>query len=129
MITKETLINEIPTIWKELIGYEEFEKQYWDNIVNTLNATKYYPKFNDIFNSIKLINPNDVKVVIIGQDPYIKPNQAIGISFGVKNGLTIPPSLRNIYNEIINEYNLNIDIKKYLKKGDLSVLTKNGVLL
>ena len=129
MITKDILINEIPTIWKQFIGSDEFDKRYWDNIVSELNKCDFYPSLTDIFNSFKLINPNDVKVVILGQDPYIKPNQAIGISFGVKNGLNIPPSLRNIYNEIINEYNLDVDIKEYSKKGDLSILSSNGVLL
>ena len=95
MITKETLLNNLPNNWKEFIGKKQFERPYWDSIVNKLNEEQFYPLFEDIFKVFQLIEPKDVKVVIIGQDPYIKENQAHGLSFSVKNGFKIPPSLLN----------------------------------
>ena len=58
-----------------------------------------YPEKDNIYNALKLTPPEKVKVVILGQDPYINEGQANGLSFSVKDGITIPPSLRNIYRE------------------------------
>lgn len=129
IITKDELLSYLPIEWKQFIGYQEFEKSYWNTIVDKLNEDKFYPKLRNIFNVFNLINPNEVKVVVIGQDPYINKHQAIGMAFAVHNGLQIPPSLRNIFIEINNEYGLKKDIKKYNKKGDLTSLVKEGVLL
>lgn len=128
-ITVEQLINNIPILWREFIGEDELKKDYWLNIVNILNNKPFYPQFEDIFNCLKIIKPKDVKVIIIGQDPYIKEQQAIGLAFAVKDGLTIPPSLRNIYKEILREYDINKQLKEYNKHGDLSILSNEGVLL
>ena len=129
MLTKDDLIKLIPEPWKQFIGYDEFTKPYWDRIHSVLSSGEYYPAKENIFKSLEIIDPSDVKVVIIGQDPYINEHQAIGIAFGVKNGLQIPPSLRNIYKEIIDEYKMVVDIKKFTKRGDISKLAKEGVLL
>ena len=134
--SEQDIINMIPDEWKELCDKDIFKEFYWKNICSVLNANKFYPKHNDIFKAFELIKPQDVKVVIIGQDPYIKEDQAIGLSFAVKNGLTIPPSLRNIYKEIIKEYKpsfteeqVNKLLTKYSKKGDISKLCEQGILL
>jgi uracil-DNA glycosylase len=79
---------------------------------------------NDIFNSLKYASYNDVKVVIIGQDPYHEPGQAHGLSFSVKPGIAIPPSLLNIYKE------LETDLGCYIpNNGYLESWAKQGVLL
>ena len=134
--SEQDIINMIPKEWKELCDDNIFKEFYWKNIFNILNNNKFYPNKDNIFKALELIKPDDVKVVIIGQDPYIKENQAIGLSFAVQNGLTIPPSLRNIYKEIIKEYNPDYDnnainkiLNKYSKKGDISKLSEQGVLL
>lgn len=134
--SEQDIINMIPKEWKELCDDNIFKEFYWKNIFNILNNNKFYPNKDNIFKALELIKPNNVKVVIIGQDPYIKENQAIGLSFAVQNGLTIPPSLRNIYKEIIKEYKPDYDnntinkiLNKYSKKGDISKLCEQGVLL
>lgn len=132
MITKEQLLNNLPNEWKEFIGLEQFDRSYWNSIIYKLNEDEFYPSFNDIFKVFQLIKPKDVKVVIIGQDPYIKENQAIGLSFSVKNGLKIPPSLLNIFKELIAEYNIKDSkdlLTKMKTKGDLTELVNEGVLL
>ena len=67
----------------------EVRKQYKENIC--------YPPSNQIFNAFRQTHLNDLKIVIVGQDPYFKENQAMGLSFSVPKGQKIPPSLRNIY--------------------------------
>ena len=128
------LTNHIPTPWRELIGEDELNKPYWSNIINILNSSPFYPPTKDIFRSLSLVEPSQVKCIIIGQDPYIKEGQANGLSFSVNNGMSIPPSLRNIYNEIMLEYAIDKNkiptyIKQFSKHGDLTPLAKQGVLL
>ena len=84
-----------------------------------------YPPRKLMFNAFKLTPLSDVKVVIIGQDPYHEPGQAMGLSFSVPVGVEVPPSLINIYKEIQNEYHYSMD----MKNGDLTYLAKQGVLL
>lgn len=84
-----------------------------------------YPPRKDMFNAFKYTPLEKVKVVIIGQDPYPNPNQAMGIAFSVPNGVILPPSLRNIYKEIELEY----PGKKIKSSGDLRYLSTQGVLL
>ena len=78
-----------------------------------------------MFNAFKYCTVNDLKVVIIGQDPYHEPHQAMGLCFAVNHGVALPPSLKNIYKEIENEY--HVDMSK--QDGDLTYLAKQGVLL
>ena len=127
------LINLIPKPWRELVGENEFNKTYWSNIINILNESSFFPTFENIFHALSLIEPNNVKCVIIGQDPYIKNGQAHGLSFSVTDGVTIPPSLRNIYHEILNEYlkdktRIPIYLTMFHNHGDLTQLAKQGVL-
>lgn len=83
-----------------------------------------YPPRELMFNAFNLLSPKDLKVVIIGQDPYHEPHQAMGLSFSVPNGVELPPSLINIFKEIEQEFNI-----KMKKSGDLTYLAKQGCLL
>ena len=77
-----------------------------------------------MFKAFELTSPKDLKIVIVGQDPYHEPNQAMGLSFSVPEGVKLPPSLVNIYKEIYN------DLKIVMRNsGDLTYLAKQGVLL
>ncbi len=113
------------------IVFSEIEKkEYFNKLMSFLsfeyeNKTIYPPK-EDLFNAFKYTKLQDVKVVILGQDPYPNPNQAMGLSFSVREGIPLPPSLKNIFKEIISEFNLNIDLPI---SGDLTYLAKQGVLL
>lgn len=113
------------------IVFSEIEKkEYFNKLMDFLsfeyaNKTIYPPK-EDLFNAFKYTRLQDVKVVILGQDPYPNPNQAMGLSFSVREGVALPPSLKNIFKEIISEFNLNIDLPT---SGDLTYLAKQGVLL
>lgn len=83
-----------------------------------------YPPMEDIFNAFKLTPYQNVKAVILGQDPYHEPGEAHGLCFSVKQGIKMPPSLANIYKELYND--LNIDNRN---KTDLTNWAKQGVLL
>lgn len=90
-----------------------------------LNVGKViYPPNAKIFNALNTTILDDVKVVILGQDPYHGPNQANGLSFSVQKGLPLPPSLRNIYHEMVTD--LGIEAPKH---GDLTAWAEQGVLL
>ena len=84
-----------------------------------------YPPRQLMFNAFKLTPLNKVKVVIIGQDPYHEPGQAMGLSFSVPETVKVPPSLINIYKEIADEFDTTVD----MSSGDLTYLAKQGVLL
>ena len=113
--------------WDEVLK-DEFEKEYYlkirDFLKQEYSTRKIFPEMHDIFNSLKYADYDDVKVVIIGQDPYHEVGQAHGLSFSVKPGVIIPPSLRNIYKE------LNSDLGCYIpNNGFLEKWAKQGVLL
>lgn len=104
---------------------------YGTNYLNIREFLKYeyshytiFPKASDIFNAFRLTPYENVKVVIIGQDPYHKIGQAHGLAFSVLDGVSFPPSLKNIFIEIKNELGINIP-----KSGDLTKWAKQGVLL
>lgn len=113
--------------WKVLLK-NEFEKEYFHELVKFLK-TEYqnkiiYPKGENIFKAFEFTPPQDVKVVILGQDPYHGVGQAHGLSFSVPEGIAIPPSLRNIYKEIKDDLN-----KEIPTTGNLENWAKQGVLL
>lgn len=94
--------------WKELL-HEEFEKSYFQDIqsflVQETEAKKtIYPNPQNIFAALSSCPVEQVKVVILGQDPYHGPGQAHGLSFSVQDGVKLPPSLQNIYKELKLEY-------------------------
>ena len=96
-----------------------------DFLVQEKNADKViYPPNSLIFNALNTTPIPNVKVVILGQDPYHGPNQAHGLSFSVQKGVALPPSLRNIFHELHSD--LGIAIPKH---GDLSHWAEQGVLL
>lgn len=107
----------------------EVKKDYFKNILNKLDEEEkkgkiIYPSKENWFNVLKM-NPENIKVVVIGQDPYHGENQAHGYSFSVKKGIKIPPSLKNIYNEIENEYSYTMS----KSNGDLTPWVEQGVFL
>jgi uracil-DNA glycosylase len=118
--------------WMELLK-EEFDKEYYKELRTFLTveyASKIvYPDKYEIFNALNFTSYKDVKVVILGQDPYHGPNQAHGLSFSVKPGVKIPPSLVNIYKELQSDIGCYIPDNGYLKKwSDQGVLLLNTSL-
>lgn len=113
--------------WKDVLSQEK--KKYFINIIQFLKKErlikKIYPSSKDVFNAFYLTQFYDIKVVILGQDPYFSKNQAHGLSFSVPKNSTIPPSLTNIYRE------LNDDFKKNHKffHGCLESWANQGVFL
>ena len=114
--------------WNEFFN-DVASKDYSEYLNHFLNveyaSNTVYPSRDKMFNAFKLTPLDKVKVVIIGQDPYHEPNQAMGLSFSVPKGVKVPPSLINIYKEIENEYGIRMDYSN----GDLTYLAKQGVLL
>lgn len=114
--------------WDELLK-DEFSSDSYLKLRQFLKEEYFtktvYPDMNNIFNSMKTTPFKDIKVVILGQDPYHEEGQAMGLSFSVPKGIEKPPSLVNIFKEIKDELNLD-DIPK---DGDLTGWAKQGVLL
>ena len=115
--------------WKQLIS-EEKQKPYLIDTFNYIEQKKaegieVFPSETDIFAAFDLTPLENVKVVILGQDPYHGPGQAHGLCFSVNEGITVPPSLRNIYKE------LSVDIDGFVipTHGNLTAWAKQGVLL
>lgn len=118
--------------WTEILK-DEFEKDYYLNLREFLKeeyASKtVFPIEEDIFNALKFTSFKDVKVVILGQDPYHGLGQSHGLSFSVKKGIKIPPSLRNIYKELNLDLGCSIPNNGYLKSwADQGVLLLNTSL-
>ena len=117
----------IENSWKELIQ-EEFSKKYFQNLVKFIkqeySTQKVYPKGSLIFNAFNYCSFDNLKVVILGQDPYHGYNQAHGLSFSVLNDVKKPPSLINIFKEIQNDIG-----KKIPESGNLEHWAKQGVLM
>lgn len=84
-----------------------------------------FPRRSEMFKAFELTPPESVKVVIIGQDPYHQPGQAMGLCFSVRSGVPLPPSLMNIYKEIEGD----LGVKMNYEDGDLSYLARQGVFL
>ena len=118
--------------WNNILN-DEFSKEYYLNLRKFL-VTEYktktiYPDMYDIFNALHYTDYPDVKVVILGQDPYHGVNQAHGLSFSVKPGIEPPPSLKNIFKELHDDLGFDIPKSGYLKKwADQGVLLLNTVL-
>lgn len=118
--------------WHDLLQ-DEFKKEYYLHLRQTLikeyQTKTIYPNKYDIFNALHYTSYHDIKVVILGQDPYHRPNQAHGLSFSVKPGVQPPPSLMNIYKELKDDLNCYIPNNGYLKSwADQGVLLLNTVL-
>ncbi len=97
--------------------HEFLQKEYASEVI--------YPPRELMYNAFSLTSPKSLKVVIIGQDPYHNPGEAMGLSFSVPKGVPLPPSLNNIYKEIQNDLGVEMDFSN----GDLTPWGKQGVLL
>ncbi|GKU83721.1 uracil-DNA glycosylase [Niallia sp. NCCP-28] len=118
---------QLPNDWAKLLEQEK-QKLYFQELERYLQKEYeeqlIYPKKEDIFNCLRYTSFNEVKVLILGQDPYHGPNQAHGLSFSVKPGVAIPPSLKNIYKELNEDIGCHIPNNGYLENW-----AKQGVLL
>lgn len=112
--------------WDEILK-KDMEKDYFKKlgsfVKNEYKTKICYPPYSNIFNALRYTDYDEVKVVILGQDPYHDENQAHGLSFSVLDGVLKPPSLRNILKELEDD----LGIKR--KGGDLTDWAKQGVLL
>lgn len=112
----------------DILLKDEFKKPYYLNLrkflVQEYKTQTIYPHMNNIFNALKYTDYKDVKVVILGQDPYHQPNQAHGLCFSVLKGVNPPPSLQNMYKEIHAEYGYPIP-----SHGELTYWAEQGVLM
>ncbi|MBR4627703.1 MAG: uracil-DNA glycosylase [Ruminococcus sp.] len=114
--------------WDALLA-GEFAKEYYlklrQTLINEYRTQRIYPGMYDIFNAMKLTAYDDVRCVIIGQDPYHGAGQAHGLSFSVRKGITPPPSLVNIFKEIKDD----LGIDNLGRHGELTKWAESGVLL
>ncbi|NET32969.1 MAG: uracil-DNA glycosylase [Cyanothece sp. SIO1E1] len=114
--------------WKQTLA-AEFEQPYFQGLISFVKAEKsagktIYPPGSLIFNAFDTTPFDQVKVVILGQDPYINAGEAMGLSFSVPKGVRIPPSLRNIYKELATDLNISP-----APHGDLTHWAQQGVFL
>jgi len=114
--------------WKDALA-GEFEKPYFASLVRFLHEEKaagkvIYPPGSLIFRAFDLTPVDQVKVVILGQDPYHNPGEAMGLSFSVPDGVRMPPSLRNIYKEIETDLGIHMSMRPNLESW-----ARQGVLL
>lgn len=111
----------------DIILKDEFQKDYFKKlgvfVRSEYKSKVIYPKYKDIFNALRYTDYDEVKVVILGQDPYHGENEAHGLSFSVLEGVAMPPSLRNIFKELKN------DVGVSRNQTDLTDWSKQGVLL
>ena len=112
--------------WDEVLK-DEFKKDYFKNlgifVKNEYRFKTIYPEYKNIFNALRYTDYNEVKVVILGQDPYHGEHEAHGLSFSVREGIKMPPSLQNIFKEL----EMDIGIKR--TQTDLTDWAHQGVLL
>ena len=124
---KESIMVKLGNDWDEILS-EEFKKEYYLKIRQFLKSEYssfvIFPPMFDIFNALKYTSYKDTRVVILGQDPYHEPGQAHGLSFSVKKGIKIPPSLVNIYKELKSDIGMEAP-----SHGELTSWARQGVLL
>lgn len=113
--------------WDDILDYE-YHQEYFKNIVKFINKEykekDIFPPKSRILRALSLTDYQEVKVVILGQDPYHGVGEANGLAFAVSNGVKLPPSLRNIYKELYNDLGIPIS-----NVGNLECWAKEGVLL
>ncbi|MDY3801390.1 MAG: uracil-DNA glycosylase [Bacilli bacterium] len=116
----------------DIILKDEYEKEYFKNLLNYINEEynnkTVYPLKENIFKALEYTDYNDIKVVILGQDPYHGEGEAQGLSFSIPNDIRITPSLRNIFKELKNDLNIertNTDLSDWAKQG---ILLLNAIL-
>ncbi len=118
----------IESSWKEHLK-DEFEKPYFKEVIGFLKEEKgngkiLYPPGSLIFNAFNTTPLSKVKLVILGQDPYHNPGEAMGLCFSVNKGVRVPPSLKNVYKELLTDQGIPIP-----SHGDLTKWAKEGVFL
>lgn len=120
-------MNKIGNSWDEILR-DEFNAEYYAELTKKVegeyNSATVYPPYDLIFRALKMVDYNEVKVVILGQDPYHGEGQANGIAFAVNKGIPLPPSLVNIYKEIESDIGV-----KMPRSGTLLGWEEQGVLL
>jgi uracil-DNA glycosylase len=117
----------VPETWREVLRNETSQTYFADLsefVLRERKASTVFPSEHEVFTALQLTSPDNVRVVIVGQDPYHGAGQAHGLSFSVKHGTRIPPSLRNIYAELHSD--LDIPLPQH---GNLEAWAKQGVLL
>lgn len=121
------LISYLDPDWQELLK-DELNSQNFANIIKFLNSQTavIYPPKDLIFNAFNLCKIENLKVIIVAQDPYHNPQEAMGLAFSVPQGVRIPPSLKNIFKELIDDINSDILVNR---SSDLSDWARQGVLL
>lgn len=111
----------------DIVLKDELKKEYFENlgifVKNEYETKTVFPEYKNIFNALRFTDYDEVKVVILGQDPYHGIGEAHGLSFSVKEGIKMPPSLQNIFKELYSD----LGIKR--TKSDLTDWAKEGVLL
>ncbi|WP_215826533.1 uracil-DNA glycosylase [Spiroplasma endosymbiont of 'Nebria riversi'] len=120
------MFQNIHPSWKDFL-ISQTTQPYFIELVSKVSLAyknnQCYPQPQDILRLLKIVSFNDIKVVILGQDPYHQPNQANGLSFSVNHGVKLPPSLKNIFVELEN------DLGIILQNGDLTKWVRSGVFL
>ena len=117
----------IPESWRDVLRNEttqSYFEQLGEFVSRERNEFNVFPSENNVFSALQLTAPQDVRVVIVGQDPYHGAGQAHGLSFSVQHGTRIPPSLRNIYAELHTDLGIPVP-----ENGNLEAWAKQGVLL
>lgn len=113
--------------WRDVIGEEkekDYFKQVWHYVAQRRQITTVFPAPENVFNALRQTEFDDVKVVILGQDPYHGVGQAQGLSFSVQSGVSFPPSLQNIFQELVDDVGCT-----WPTSGDLTKWAQQGVLL
>ncbi|HHX80958.1 MAG TPA: uracil-DNA glycosylase [Acholeplasmataceae bacterium] len=112
----------------DLYLHQEFAKEYYQNLrkflIEEYRTKVIYPQSHDIYNALRYTDYEDIKAVILGQDPYPNPEQAHGLCFSVPEGIRIPPSLVNIFKELHNDLGC-----PFPSSGKLTKWAEEGVLL
>ena len=115
------------TDWNPLLR-DQFDETYWSELMAFVNKERsehvVYPPHEEVFAALHLTSFTDTRVIILGQDPYHGPKQAHGLCFSVRHGVPIPPSLRNIHQELHDDIGIHIP-----EHGSLEKWAANGVLL
>ncbi len=114
--------------WADVLSDYKHSQAFADTLAfvenERMKGREIFPRNRDIFNAFKLCSFEELKVVILGQDPYHNINQAHGLAFSVQEGIQLPPSLMNIYKELSSDLGI-----PYASSGDLSAWAKQGVFL
>ena len=117
--------------WNSILE-QEFKKEYFKNLISFIDKEyekdEIFPSKNEIFNAFKLTDYENVKVVILGQDPYHGYDEAEGLAFSVKNHIKRPPSLRNIFKELKNDLNIDRENNSLQDWASQGVLLLNAIL-